>query len=359
MSINDFLWLKNLDSKMPGFLRALLVKTKPGFVHYSLNGDLYNEDANWGLANGVFFLKTVYILGLEDEFKTEIKEILEFIKSFQRVDGTFSDVRINRLSLNRRLFNSVRHLNFQNIFGQQTILAETRQAMSVLYLHNEKPIYSYRGVPKNKIEIESYLPSLDWRHPWDAGSHFSHLLFFIFLSDFPQKNDLIDFAVNWINSTLEHKDGFWYKGAPDITEKINGAMKILTGLKMVNRLDGINAERLIDGALGSINDRQACDHFNLIYILKCCLDVKGADYRIDEIRKFVQDRLELYKAYYYPEIGGFSFNLHQANKYYYGAKITRGLDEPDIHGTVMFLWGLSLIVKILNIDSGLRELPIN
>jgi len=44
---------------------------------------------------------------------------------------------------------------------------------------------------------------------------------------------------------------------------------------------------------------------------------------------------------------------HKTNIYYYGAKITRGLNEPDIHGTCMFLWGISIISQILEIDQEL------
>lgn len=66
------------------------------------------------------------------------------------------------------------------------------------------------------------------------------------------------------------------------------------------------------------------------------------------------DRLNIYKQYYYPKIGGFSFKKNQTNRYYYGALITKGKNEPDIQGTVMFLCGISLIAQILKIDKKLN-----
>ncbi len=52
-----------------------------------------------------------------------------------------------------------------------------------------------------------------------------------------------------------------------------------------------------------------------------------------------------------PDKKGFSFHKEKANDVYYGARISRGIKEPDIHGTVLFLWGISIIVQILGIEA--------
>lgn len=80
----------------------------------------------------------------------------------------------------------------------------------------------------------------------------------------------------------------------------------------------------------------------------------GGNYRIKEIKEFAFERLGIYKQYYYSKIGGFSFLPHKANVNYYGAKLTKELSEPDIHGTCMFLWGTSIISKILGIEKKLK-----
>ena len=56
---------------------------------------------------------------------------------------------------------------------------------------------------------------------------------------------------------------------------------------------------------------------------------------------------------YYEDKGGFSFLIGQTNTRYYGVKIAKGLNEPDIHGTIMFVWGISIIAQILGIESEL------
>ena len=47
---------------------------------------------------------------------------------------------------------------------------------------------------------------------------------------------------------------------------------------------------------------------------------------------------------------------NKSSENYYGARVSKGLNEPDIHGTVMFIWGLSLISRLLDINdkTGLR-----
>ena len=99
--------------------------------------------------------------------------------------------------------------------------------------------------------------------------------------------------------------------------------------------------------------KDACNDFNVVYVLYCCN--KAVGYRADDIKDFCLGRLSQYRRYYHEDIGGFSFKLDKANDVYYGAKITKGLDEPDIHGTVMLLWGITLISKVLKLDLGLRE----
>jgi hypothetical protein len=88
-------------------------------------------------------------------------------------------------------------------------------------------------------------------------------------------------------------------------------------------------------------------------VLYCCN--KATDYRVDDIKNFCLKRLSQYRRYYHENKGGFSFHKDRANDVYYGARITKGLNEPDIHGTVMFLWGITLISRILKLDLGLKE----
>jgi len=347
-------WIFKLKEQVPLFLQKLKGKKCPGFYHYTLTGDYFSENIKWGLGNSVFFLKIIYTLGLEREFKQETKEAINFILSFQKKDGSFYDILVMLSSLPLRVLNAIKSVDFKNIFNKENKRAETRQSFSALSLYGIKPRYEYDKIPNNENKIEKFLEKLNWEVPWGAGSHVSHLLFFLQYNSLSNKNKLIDFIIKWINNLQEEKDGFWYRGNPTMQQKINGAMKIITGLKVVNRINFIFPEKIIDGVLKAKNDKQACDNFNIIYVLKYCNELTGGNYRFNEIRDFSYKRLNIYKQYYFPEIGGFSFNRNRSNNCYYGANIAEGKNEPDIHGTIMFLWGISIIAQILEINEILQ-----
>lgn len=143
------------------------------------------------------------------------------------------------------------------------------------------------------------------------------------------------------------------KENPSLQQKINAAMKIITGLKLADKMNFEYSEKLIDLCLATKKDEHACDNFNIICVLYYANKMTDGNYRVKEIKEFALDRLGIYKQYYYPKTGGFSFLPHKANVYYYGTKLTKGLDEPDIHGTCMCLWGISIISHILEIDKEL------
>ena len=350
-------WLHSVKDSVADFLKELEGEKRPGFFRYSLSGDYFGEGVKWGLGNSVFFLKIVYTLGLEEKFSAEVKNAQEYIQSFQKKNGLFYDPIVNFLSKPLQLKSFIRSKNLDDIFGTQTKRAETRQSISALGLYGVKPVYEYRDFPQSKEGIFKYLSELDWEHPWGAGSHFSHLLFFLGNSELDNKNELIDFAISWVNSIQNDSDGLWYRGTPNMSQKINGAMKIITGLKAVGKVKFRYPEKILDSALIATNDKHACDNFNVTYVIKYCNEALEGAYRFDEIKEFIYNRLSLYREYYFQEIGGFSFKKKRANRVYYNAPISRGKNEPDIHGTVMFLWGISLIAQILGIDNelGFRE----
>jgi len=347
-------WIFELKKKVPQFFKETKGKKVTGFFHYSLSGDLYDEDTKWGLGNTVFAVKIYYTLNLLDDLENkEKKSIVNFIQSFQKKDGTIYDPLIRRRALFRKFLSAVKNLDFSDAFGRKTIIAETRQSISALNLLGEKSKIPFKKFPKTKKEIEECLLTLNWQKPWGAGSHFSHLIFFLKNSDLKNKEKLINFAMGCVNKLQNPNDGSWYIGDPSLQQKINGAMKIITGLRGANRMNFRYPEKIIDLCLSAKNDEHACNNFNIIYVLHYANKMTDGNYRIKEIKEFAFERLGIYKQYYYSKIGGFSFLPHKANVYYYGAKITKGLSEPDIHGTCMFLWGISIIAQILGINQEL------
>ena len=351
-------WLYSIKKEIPHLLNKMRGIKRSGFYHYSLTGDFLGEKIKWGLGNSVFFLKIIYTLGLEKEYKREVLDAIKFVLDYQRKDGYFYDPIIRVLSFIYNIYYSLKNLRFLKFEYKNIKRAETRQAISSILLFGIKYIYRYKKLPNNEKKLKLYLEKLNWELPWDAGSHFSHLLFFIYNSNLEIKDLLIKSAIDWVN-VLQHKeDGFWYSGNPSLQQRINGAMKIMTGLKVVNKLEFKYAHKMIDSILSAINDEQACDNFNIVYLLKYCNELMNGKYRFFEIEEFLYNRLALYKEYYYPENGGFSFNKNSASISYYGAYLSRGKNEPDIHGTHLFLWGISIISQVLKFSNklGFREI---
>ena len=354
-------WIFELKRKVPDFLDELRSNEKRGFFRYSLTGDLYSESENWGLGNAVFAAKIYYTLAMVDSLhEEEIDGMVKFIKSFQKNDGSIYDPLISRkVSISSRLY-AARNLDFSNFRGQKTKRAETRQSFSALQILNFRPDLPYRQIPHTREGIDKYLNSLDWGKPYDAGSHFSHLLFFLHMNRkmfnlYEKSADgLIDYAIQWIDKLQSSEDGSWYRGRNiSLHEKINGAMKVITGLKAVDRANFKYPEKLIDLCLSVTGLEQACDSLDVIYDIYYANKLTEGSYHYADIQDFCRRWLKICREHYYPDIGGFSFFRHMANQYYYGAKITRGLDEPDIHGTVLLLWGIALVSQILGIDKDL------
>lgn len=348
-------WIYCLKPKVQDFLIRLKSHTNPGFFHYSYSGDLYDEKFFWGLGNTTFAIKIYSLLGVLTALNKQDKtDMAAFINKFKKNNEFIYDPLIEKRAFFTDKLVAVKNLDFNNFFHKQTKIAETRQALSSLKLLGETLNLSLGCYPSTKLDIKKYLGRLNWQQPWNAGSHFSHLLFFLQESALPDKSQLIDYAIALINGMQHEKDGAWYRGNPILRQKINGAMKIITGLKAVNKVQFNYAKQLIDLCLASAQNEHACDNFNIIYVLKYASEINNSIYQLDKIKKIAEERLAIYKRYYHHKLGGFSFYQNRANTHYYGVKITEGLNEPDIHGTVMFLWGISIIAQILGINDKLQ-----
>jgi len=355
-------WLYTLKDEVLNFLEYQKSKKVKGYYKYSYSGDLYDESMHWNVGSSVFALKIYYTLGIEKN--QEIKDIANYIKSFyHQKDSLIYDDFIFKKSFLRNFLSSIKNKNYVNLFNEQYKRAETRQSYSALMLYDELPQNIELDIPKNEQEIDKYLSDLNWNEPWGAGSHFSHLMFFyrvakkVKLITNKEFETLTGYSINWINKLRHIGDGGWYKGKQSDRLIVNGAMKIITGLIAVDKVTFDYAKELVDTCLKATNDEHACDNFNIILVLNYASKLLGRDYRQNEIEKFALDRLIKYKAHYKKEQGGFSFFPFNANERYYGAKITKGLNEADIHGTVLFLWGIAIVAQILGIEKeiGFKE----
>ncbi|WP_421717194.1 hypothetical protein [Arcobacter arenosus] len=355
--MKELIWLFSLREEILEFLEHQKSKDIKGYYSYSYSGDIYNDKKHWNVGSSVYALKIYYTLDVEKN--DDIINASNYIKSFYHNDGQIYDDFIYRKSFIRNIASSLKHKRWANILNEQYKRAETRQSYSSLMLYNELPENLNLKILKEDNEIKRYLSKLNWHEPWGAGSHFSHLMFFYKLalkSQIIDKNQFeksIEYSINWINKLRHKQNGGWYEGEQEDRFIVNGAMKIITGLIAVDKVDFDYAQQLVDTCLRSTNDEHACDNFNIIFVLNYASKLFDRNYRQKEIEEFAINRLAKYKAHYKKEQGGFSFFPFASNSIYYGAKITKGIDEADIHGTVLFLWGIAIISQILGIEKEL------
>ena len=346
-------WQTDLHTKLLSFLEHQQDEHIPGYFRYSLSGDLFTNKPESNLAGSIFALKLYHMLAQTNV--SEIDPVVKRVLSFQKGDGTIYDPFVSKHRFIRNVLSQLKHGSFHNFTNQGYIRAETRQVYSALLLHNIIPERIYTNVPTSPEDVKRFLTHLDWTRPWEAGSHFSHLMFFLSLMKKAGQLDQDAFALaqqtalNFVQKLQHQNDGAWYKGEPSVRQKINGAMKLITGLT-VNDLTFSYPEQLIDLCLSQqTNAHDACDQINQILVLRYASALCSNTYRSEGIRTFCLQALDQWQSYYHPRQGGFSFYKHKANHRYYGAKVSLGKNEPDIHGTVLFVWGLSLINQILHI----------
>ena len=74
------------------------------------------------------------------------------------------------------------------------------------------------------------------------------------------------------------------------------------------------------------------------------------DHRVDDMRQFALTALDEIASHRQSD-GAFSFFPGRAQRAYYGALVSLGERQSDMHGTVMLTWAWAIALDIL----GLRE----
>jgi hypothetical protein len=191
---------------------------------------------------------------------------------------------------------------------------------------------------------------LDWSEPWGAASHVSHQFFMLTanhrLFGLSEQYDVIidEFGRN-LSTLRDPESGSWFKGKPSDTIKINGAMKMFSGFEWLER-SYPDSRKLLDFALQQPFQEHGCSFLNRIFVVWQARKGAPQGYRQEEVHALALEALSRTDNYRQLD-GAFSFYPTRAQTNYYGARVSRGLRESDLHGTTMLVWAIAISLDLL------------
>lgn len=338
-------WLEKLREGLP-----------EGRFRLCLKGGLIPIEGQQGQVSTCFAMKIAWQTGLWEEWDAQRRQAcVEFIQAFQQENGMFFDPWLSQMtSISLKDYLGVllgrgRWKDLQ-LRHEQNIRAETRQSASTLLIVGAKPIYPMPLEVANEDDVRRYIQGLNWQNPWSAGSHVSHQLFMLTVNYqcFGQpKNyaELIDEFVSQLTRFYDASSGTWFAGNPSDTLKLNGAMKILSGLQWLDR-PYHNTKTLLDFALQQPFRKDGCGFLNRLFVIQQAVKGVPSGYRQEDIRCLAAEVLETV-ALFRQEDGAFSFFTEHAQTTYYGAPVSRGQRVSDLHGTVMMVWAIAIALELL------------
>ena len=355
-------WFKNLDEEILYFFDSVK-KTNNNYQIYPVLKGGTKVGNKLELGYSCLALKSFFITGNWGKLdQVEKEDWKNFIQSFQATKNDFpKDSYIdeellngyNNFSIERDLKRVIKStLNVFNRYKYEThqerlataLRAETKQALSTLHqvnFYNHKP---YLEFPQSNEDLDNFLNSLNWNKPWSAGAQFAGLCLFTSLLDEKEKKNKIIKDLEKFSDKLVNKDGTYYFGVQkDKREVINGVMKIVSGFDWIEK-EIHYPEKIIDLCLATKPSHEGCDLVDIVYVLY--MSCKETTYKRKETIDYLQSLLPIIELHYCKEYGGFSYYLNKSQQTYYGLNITKGLNTPDIHGTTLLLWALSMIFSV-------------
>ncbi|ABL00991.1 hypothetical protein Ppro_3398 [Pelobacter propionicus DSM 2379] len=357
--MRDFMDIVECRSRLKNWLDALSDGLQPGRFRFCLGGSFVPTNGKEALVSTCYAMKAAWQSTIWDEWPKERKDgCIHFIQSFQNESGFFFDPWLDRQSspsnwiefvkfvcqraLGRGL--SIRELKIRNV------RAETRQSAASLLMIGAQLKTSLPLEATTPSEVRSYLEQFDWSQPWAAGSHLSHLIFFIaanklFVNNAVKFEELIDEIEYFLLSIWNAEHGAWFNGRPSDQMKINGAMKILTGFQWLDR-SYPDCRKLMDLALSLSFESDGCGFVNRLFVVHEAQKGVPLGYRDLDVHDLALKALEEIEKFFRMD-GGFSFYVHGAQTHYYGAHVSDGRLVGDLHGAAMITWGIALSLALL------------
>lgn len=375
-------WLEQINHSLPSFVDTLGKPDQVGRYYPCLDG-VTAMGKQISLGFSTFAARIYYMLNRLDEFPEDQRNVwADYLRSFQTRDcsawhcgendyGFIDRPQVDYLlaresekpilpktprAIARRLINLVYNFNMPSPpFPplKSTIMAETRQALITLSLMGEQPEMPYRGFPLDEDGVIRFLQLQDWSRPWGAGAHAAVLAVFVvsqspLILDDPQfVKTLKDTIAQFLDGIVDSETGCYFIGRrPDYTELVNGCHKVLTALEWLD-VKIHYPERIIDTILAKTPFSEGCHLVDAVYPLyRCSLQV---DYRRDDIREYGLQLVDMIRRHYNDD-GGFSYYIGRSQTKYYGIEISAGLNESDLHGSLLLTWALTMLVQILDIN---------
>ena len=358
--------MDNLNALKANFIdssnKFLNLVQKDNYQFNFVNKGLTKYGSKLKLGPACYGLKINYILGNTTN-SNDFTKASKYINSFQKNNtnfppNSFIDETYIKYFRMKNLNVSIKHktkeilgaTNFKpsyskKIYIQKSIRAESKQAISTLFQIGSRNEFPYLDFPNTKPSISNFLNQQNWSLPWDAGAQFSGLCVFSSTQNYDNKKELKEYLLKDISKRANQENGFYYSGTVNSSSQlINGAMKVLSGLNWLDAEIHF-PEKLIDSTLSIKPSSEGCDLVDAIYVLyQCSLQT---NYKRLEIKEYFLEVINLIKLHQHAE-GGFSYFLNKSQTHYYGLKVSKGLNEPDLHGTTLLMWAVAMVFNFID-----------
>ncbi|HLO18482.1 MAG TPA: hypothetical protein VK206_26860 [Anaerolineales bacterium] len=360
-------WLRQINEQLPAYLRRLTSDAQVGrFLPCEKGATALGKKLALGYS--CFALKAYYMLGLWDALdESKQKAWIRFIKSYQ-VRGQyasdpatqnafvdeplilFHQPRFNLRQTVRQFMKPQTIKPQSKINMQRAVFAETKQALATLAEIDESPDLPYPGFMQTPEALQAFLASLNWMKPWGAGGQASAQVVFIktqgpTVVGKEQTRELLQVCDHWFESLADANTGLYFGGSdpPPYGQAINGAMKVLTALDWLETPIHY-PKQLIDACLTELPSAAGCHLVDTVYVLYRCLQYTS--YRRQDVESYCTEILDMIRKHHNAD-GGFSYSIGKSQTGYYGARITKGVAESDIHGTILLTWAVAIILHIM------------